>query len=113
MINRRCVILGISLVVISLAVLVLACTPSLPQTSTAPPPPQVMPAAPARTYALPGDQVFPDGVAYDHTSNSFFTGSTNDGTVFSAGGTDGRTAAIGMKVDIKTRRLWITVALPA
>lgn len=77
------------------------------------------PAAPAKSYALPGDRVFPEGITYDRTSNSFFTGSTNDGTlfrgdlasgqvnVFSAGGADGRTAAIGMKVDSKTRRLWV------
>lgn len=83
------------------------------------PPTQPVPAAPARTYALPGGSVFPEGVAYDPTRNIFFTGSTNDGTifrgdlgsgevkVFSAGGSDGRTAAIGMKVDAKTRRLWV------
>ncbi|MBI4303265.1 MAG: SMP-30/gluconolactonase/LRE family protein [Chloroflexi bacterium] len=95
-----------------------ACTqPSAPRAT--PPTPSPVPTAPARTYALPGDRVFPEGIAYDPISNSFFTGSTNDGTVFrgdlssgqvtvfSAGGLDGRTAAIGMKVDSKTRRLWI------
>ncbi len=83
------------------------------------PPPTPVPPAPARTYALPGDQVFPEGITYDPTSNSFFVGSTSNGTifrgnlssgqvsVFSAAGLDGRTAAIGMKVDSKTRRLWV------
>ncbi|MDZ4230544.1 MAG: hypothetical protein U1B77_01850, partial [Dehalococcoidales bacterium] len=90
-------------------------TPAPPQTPATPP---VSPA-PVRTYALPGEQVFPEGVAYDPASDSFFTGSTNDGTifrgdlasgqvsVFSVGGADGRTAAIGMKVDSQTRRLWV------
>lgn len=75
--------------------------------------------APAKSYALPGERVFPEGVAHDPVSNSFFTGSTNDGSVFrgslssgqvnifSPGGSDGRTAAIGMKVDSKARRLWV------
>lgn len=93
--------------------------PVEPATPPVTPPPQPVPAAPARTYALPGDSVYPEGVAYDPTRNVFFTGSTSDGTifrgdlgsgevkVFSAGGSDGRTAAIGMKVDAKTRRLWV------
>ncbi|MBI4188731.1 MAG: SMP-30/gluconolactonase/LRE family protein [Chloroflexi bacterium] len=94
-----------------LLALILALTACAQSTPTAP--------TPAKTYALPGDQVFPEGIAYDSVSSSFFTGSTNDGTVFrgslasgevtvfSAGGVDGRTAAIGMKVDSQTRRLWV------
>lgn len=123
--------LAMALTVITLLV-ASGCQPSVsppPQ-----PPPPILPApgqppgstpapapvpAPVKTYALPGDQVFPEGIAYDPVSNSFFTGSTSDGTVFrgdfadgqvtvfSAGGTDGRSAAIGMKVDSRARRLWI------
>ncbi len=63
------------------------------------------------SYALPGEAVFPEGVAYNPASGKFYVGSTSDGTlyegdvasgevsVFSAGGADGRTTAIGMKVD--------------
>ncbi len=91
-------------------------TKTLPTTVATPTPAA---SASTRTYALPGDQVFPEGIAYDSTSNTFFTGSTSDGTIFrgglstgqvtifSPGGADGRTAAIGMKADIKTRRLWV------
>ena len=93
-------------------------TPTPTPTATATTTPIPTPA-PTRTYPLPGDQVFPEGITYDLTSNSFFVGSTNDGTIFrgnlatgsvttfSAGGLDGRTAAIGMKVDSNTRRLWV------
>jgi len=60
------------------------------------------------SYALPGDKVFPEGIAVQ--GKRFFVGSTTDGTifrgdtrtpeakVFSPAGTDGRTTAIGMKV---------------
>lgn len=70
-------------------------------------------------YEIPGDAVYPEGVAYDSVSNSFFTDSTGDGsifqgdletgevTVFAEPGIDGRTAAIGMAVDETNRRLWV------
>lgn len=60
------------------------------------------------SYAIPGDRVFPEGIAVK--GRSFFVGSTTDGTIFrgttrapamkpfSPAGTDGRTTAIGMKV---------------
>jgi sugar lactone lactonase YvrE len=63
------------------------------------------------SYALPGESVFPEGVAYNPASGKLYVGSTGDGTlyegdvasgevtVFSEGGADGRTTAIGMKVD--------------
>jgi len=70
------------------------------------------------SYALPGEGVFPEGVAYNPASGNFYVGSTGDGTlyegdvasgevtVFSAGGADGRTTAIGMKVD-GNGNLWV------
>lgn len=73
----------------------------------------------ARTYDLPGDRVFPEGVAYDPSSNRAFVSSSEDGTVFQldletgevseflAAGADGRTAALGMDVDTDRGRLWI------
>lgn len=63
-----------------------------------------------RTIELPGESVFPEGVAYDETTGSVFVGSTDDGTIFRAGfddataevflapGEDGRTAVTGLAV---------------
>ena len=79
---------------------------------------EAMEAGEATTYALPGEAVFPEGVAYNPASAKFYVGSTTDGTifegdvssgevtVFSEGGADGRTTAIGMKVD-NQGRLWV------
>jgi Cu-Zn family superoxide dismutase len=70
------------------------------------------------SYALPGEGVFPEGVAYNPASGKFYVGSTGDGSlyegdvasgeviVFSEGGADGRTTAIGMKVD-GNGNLWV------
>ena len=33
-------------------------------------------------YILPGNAVFPEGVAYDQRSSSVFVSSTTDGTIF-------------------------------
>jgi Cu-Zn family superoxide dismutase len=71
------------------------------------------------SYALPGESVFPEGVAYNPASGKFYVGSTTDGTlyegdlasgevtIFSAGGADGRTTAIGLKVDANGN-LWVS-----
>lgn len=76
-------------------------------------------AASAVEYEIPGDAVYPEGIAYDSQSNSFFTDSTGDGTIFRGSietgevtvfaepGIDGRTAAIGLAVDELNRRLWV------
>ncbi len=34
------------------------------------------------TYELPGEAVYPEGIAYDEESNTFLVGSANDGTIF-------------------------------
>jgi Cu-Zn family superoxide dismutase len=74
-------------------------------------------ASDAGRYALPGDEVYPEGVAYRPETGEFFVGSTTDGTVFRGNvgepgaeaevflepGEDGRTAATGMKVDPEGR----------
>ncbi len=71
----------------------------------------------AQTFPLPGDEVYPEGVAYDPATGDFFVGSTGDGAVFRANvgepgteaetflepGSDGRSTAIGMKVDLEGR----------
>jgi sugar lactone lactonase YvrE len=62
-------------------------------------------------YVIPGDRVFPEGVAFQPQTGFFYVTSTGDGTVFRghvteeaaepflpAGG-DGRTTAIGLEVD--------------
>ena len=80
------------------------------------------------TYTIPGDAVFPEGIALDHDSDGdggdrqsrgrgkrFFVSSTTDGTIFrgftkraalepfAPGGADGRTTATGLKVDGRDR----------
>jgi Cu-Zn family superoxide dismutase len=65
----------------------------------------------ATLFALPGDRVFPEGVAYDEETGDFYVGSAADGTifrgnlesgaidVFSPAGANRRTSAIGMELD--------------
>jgi Cu-Zn family superoxide dismutase len=69
----------------------------------------------SRRYILPGNAVFPEGVAYQPSSGSYFVSSTTDGTIFRGTldqpaasvflqpGGDGRTTAIGLKVDDRGR----------
>jgi sugar lactone lactonase YvrE len=66
-------------------------------------------------YTLPGDRVFPEGIAYQPSTGNFFVSSTTDGTIFRGnavsgqvvpflpGGTHGRTTAVGLKVDEQGR----------
>jgi len=66
-------------------------------------------------YVLPGNAVFPEGVAYQPSSGAYFVSSTTDGTIFRGTlrepaatvflppGGDGRTAATGLKVDSRGR----------
>ncbi len=37
---------------------------------------------PPSVYELPGDNVYPEGIAYDPDSNTFFVGSATEGTIF-------------------------------
>ena len=62
-------------------------------------------------YALPGNAVFPEGIAYQPSSGAYFVSSNTDGTIFRGTlrepaatvflppGGDGRTTATGLKVD--------------
>src|SRR5207253_8780130 len=59
----------------------------------------------------PGDAVFPEGIAFQQSTGTFYVSGNNDGTIFRGNisdpvtsiflpaGTDGRTTATGMKVD--------------
>ena len=61
------------------------------------------------TYTLPGDAVYPEGIAVTRNQKRFFVTSTTDGTIFRGsvsgdsasvflpGGEDGRTTAIGIE----------------
>ena len=69
-------------------------------------------------YTLPGNAVFPEGVAFEQRTGSFFATSTTDGTIFRGdikkpaaavflpGGADGRTTAIGLEAD-QRGALWV------
>ncbi|MEV8636604.1 SMP-30/gluconolactonase/LRE family protein [Streptosporangium sp. NPDC051023] len=70
-------------------------------------------------YELPGDRVYPEGVAVDPRTGDLYAGSYADGTVFKMtqdrrvaqvflpAGADGRDTANGLKVD-RAGRLWVT-----
>lgn len=73
--------------------------------------------APIEAYVIPGEEVFPEGIAYQGTTRSFFVSSTTDGTIYR--GTLGdeemteflpgdvvRTTAVGLAVD-QYRRLFV------
>jgi len=79
-------------------------------------------AAPRPTrYILPGDTVFPEGIAFEQSTGYFYVSSTTDGTVFRGnlrdemtevflpGGEDGRTTATGLEVD-NNGRLFVSGA---
>lgn len=70
-------------------------------------------------YVLPGDEVFPEGVATLEGPGYFYVSSTTDGTIFRGqlwepetevflpAGSDGRTTAVGLAVDSERGRLFI------
>ena len=75
-------------------------------------------AAPPSVYELPGDNVYPEGIAYDPESNTFFVGSATEGTIFRGdvetgevttfveGGDKAPFSTLGMKVDAENQ-LWV------
>jgi sugar lactone lactonase YvrE len=69
-------------------------------------------------YLLEGDDMFPEGVAYDPISQAFFVGSLTEAGITRVEGLDGAqsvfvpssptaTSSAGMKVDAGARRLWV------
>jgi len=74
--------------------------------------------SPTAPYTLPGEGVFPEGVAVNKANGDLFVGSTADGTVYRGNveepgeldvflqpGADGRESVTGMKVDTQGRLL--------
>ncbi|HVF80759.1 MAG TPA: hypothetical protein VM884_02455 [Flavisolibacter sp.] len=69
-------------------------------------------------YALPGDTLFPEGIAYHAKTGHFYTGSVSSGDLlkvsvqtgdvqtFATGSSQGRRAATGLKLDAQDR-LWV------
>lgn len=94
-----------------LLLLGLVITPALTGAQATPEASPISGADDVIVYELPGDAVYPEGVAFDPRENVFYVGSTGDGTifrgdietgevdVFSDGGADGRMSAVGMTVD--------------
>jgi Cu-Zn family superoxide dismutase len=70
------------------------------------------------SYALPGDTLYPEGIAYQQSSGKFYTGSVTSGDIlevdvqtgdvrtFATGSAQGRKAATGLKLD-NQGRLWV------
>ncbi|MBC7827052.1 MAG: SMP-30/gluconolactonase/LRE family protein [Chitinophagaceae bacterium] len=70
------------------------------------------------SYLIPGEQFFPEGIAYDPEEGAFYTGSTTNGDVvkvnvktgatelFAGGAKQGRGFCTGMKLDSRDR-LWV------
>ena len=107
---RRLLLLGVALVTLA-GVSTAAAKPTRPE-----------------AYVLPGKRVFPEGIAYQRGSFNFYVSSTEDGSIFRGhlrqteaevllpGGEDGRTTAVGLKVDRQNRlfiaggatgRIWV------
>lgn len=70
------------------------------------------------TIPLLGDSLFPESIAYQPYRQTFYVSSFNDGSIqtvdrksnsvfIQPAGTDGRTSALGVKVDPKRERLWV------
>lgn len=69
-------------------------------------------------YALPGDTLFPEGIAYSAQTGHFYTGSASNGDILKVdvvsgaaspwafGAAQGRMSATGLKLDAKGR-LWV------
>ncbi|MBB4917083.1 SMP-30/gluconolactonase/LRE family protein [Streptosporangium saharense] len=96
---------------VAAALLITTLAPALPASATKT---QVSTA-----YELPGDRVYPEGIAVDPRTGDLYAGSYTDGTVFKMtpghrvakvflpAGADGRDTANGLKVD-RAGRLWVT-----
>jgi sugar lactone lactonase YvrE len=76
-------------------------------------------SAGARETVIPllGDNLFPEGIGYDQKTRTYYVGSAADGSIqaicngiatwYQQSGTDGRTKALGIKVDSARDRIFI------
>ncbi|MEU8828620.1 SMP-30/gluconolactonase/LRE family protein [Streptomyces sp. NPDC048636] len=108
-------------VAVTVLATVLPLAPAARATAPAPRPAAHHPTEPriSAAYALPGDRVYPEGIAADPRTGTLYAGSYADGTVYRMtpghrvaevllpAGTDGRATANGLKVD-GAGRLWVT-----
>lgn len=74
------------------------------------------------TYTLPGDNVFPEGIAADNRSGDFFVSATGGGAIYKGdedsrrtrvwlpAGSNGRVAATGMELSADGRTLFVSGA---
>jgi sugar lactone lactonase YvrE len=79
-------------------------------------------AALPAVYTLPGNAVYPEGIALDRRSGDFYVSATSDGTIFKGnvrqaaltpfapGGADGRTTATGLALDERRGLLFVAGA---
>lgn len=104
----------LSALITAILTFTLSAVTALAQTASPVATPAATPTETVASFALPGDQVFPEGIAYRDDipglENTAFVGSTTDGTIykidlasgnvdtFSPGGADGRTSALGMHI---------------
>ena len=103
--------------VLALTALTAAISPSAFAAEAAGPVPGQARIRISTAYALPGDRVYPEGITTDPYTGALYAGSFHDGTIFKMtpgrrvaaeflpAGADGRTAALGLKID-RARRLW-------
>ncbi|MCE0447366.1 hypothetical protein LT493_33275 [Streptomyces tricolor] len=95
--------------------------PAPPRSPPSPRPPPARAATGPRVttaFTLPGDRVYPEGIALDRRTGDVYVGSFTTGEIYRAAagrrsaevflpaGTDGRTTANGLKVD-RAGRLWV------
>ena len=69
------------------------------------------------SYTLIGNALYPEGIAYLSSTDTFFVGSAADGSLqtvtngvaasWQAAGTDGRTETLGIKIDEGRDRIWL------
>lgn len=77
--------------------------------------PEATPSGQTVAYEIPGERVFPEGIAYDPSTGRFYVGSTENGAVYRSDlesgvvelfltpGEDDRTEVTGLKVDAAGR----------
>ncbi|MBQ1158121.1 superoxide dismutase [Streptomyces sp. A73] len=122
--SRRAVVTALAAATAATALTAFTTTPTAPAPTARTTHPAAHPPHPPRlristAYELPGDRVYPEGVAADPRSGRLYAASFETGAVyrmtpgrrvaetFLPAGTDGRHTANGLKAD-RAGRLWVT-----